>query len=181
MPGVCSSICTYAASGAAMSTRASSLPSSRPITASWSVSIERCSSSRSIWFAPSRRIIRPGVPLPRADGLARAALHEGDVEFLLAVAQEHQVLARADRLAQLDADAIALELLDVALAELGIGAVLGTGAEDHMLGRHRIEQEVRQDQEPDADDEERPPRDQEIAHRDQRLADDARHQAATFC
>ena len=78
-------------------------------------------------------------------------------------------------MAQLDADAVALELLEVALAELLVGAVFGPGGEDHVARRVRIEQEVRRDQQRDADDEERAPRDHEIAHRDQRLADDARH------
>src|SRR5205085_5893130 len=67
------------------------------------------------------------VVLVIADGLARAALDEGEVDALLAVAQQHQVLARAYGRAQLDLDAEARELRHVALAELGIGAVVGSG------------------------------------------------------
>jgi len=110
-----------------------------------------------------------------AEGLARAALHEGEVDVLLRVAQQHEVVARADAVPQLDLDLIALELLGVALAELGVGAVLRAGGEDHAMRRRGIEEPVGRHEQRDADDDERSPRDREIAHRDQRLADDARH------
>ena len=111
----------------------------------------------------------------RADRLARAALDEREVDGLLAVAQEAEVLTRAEGRPQHHRDAVARELVGVALAECRVGALLGTGGEHHPLRRSRVEQEVRAGQERRAEQDERAPRHGKIAHRDQRLADDARH------
>ena len=100
--------------------------------------------------------------------------------MLLAIAQQAQVVARTERRFELDADAVASELLRVALAELGIAAAVGTGGEYHAARRRRVEKQVGGDDERDADERKRPPRHREVAHRDQRLANDARHLGCGF-
>src|SRR5205823_2057860 len=76
--------------------------------------------------APERRERHAAlVFIDQARCLARPALHERQVDVLLVVAQQAQVVARAQGGAQLHLDAVALQLGLVALAEGRVRALLG--------------------------------------------------------
>ncbi len=100
--------------------------------------------------------------------------------MLLLVAQQAQVVARAEGRAQLHLDAVAPQLGLIALAEGRIRTLLGAGGEHDAPRRRGVEQQIGGREQPQADEQERAPRQDQVPHRDQRLADDARHYAATF-
>jgi hypothetical protein len=76
--------------------------------------------------------------------LGRTALHEGKVDAGGGVAQQGQVLGGPLRVAQFDLDAVPLQALRVALAELAVRALRHAGGHGHALGRRRIQQQVGQ-------------------------------------
>src|SRR5258706_6522511 len=100
--------------------------------------------------------------------------------MLLLVAQQAKVVAGAEGRAQLHLDPVALQLGLVALAEGRVRALLWAGGKHDAPRRRGIEQQVGGHQQPQADEQERAPGQDQVPHRDQRLADDARHYAATF-
>ncbi len=111
---------------------------------------------------------------------ARAALDERHIDLALRLAKEAQVLERAARGLEHHLDAVAGELGLVALAELRVGAELGPGREHHAPRRRRIEQDVGDDEQGDADEDERSPGEDQLAQPHQRLAHQAHRYAATF-
>ena len=104
-----------------------------------------------------------------------AALHEGDVDARGRVAQQLQVIGRALGVAQLDRDAVFLQHLGVALAELGIRAEFSAGGEHHVLRRRRVQRPVSQGQQGQREHDEGAGGGEHVAQRKQGLAQVAGH------
>jgi len=119
-------------------------------------------------------LLRPAL-LGGAQRFCRTALHEGDLHILLCILQQAQVFARSGGGSEHHLDTDALQFLLVALAEFGVGPLLGAGGEYHTLGRRGFQEVVGAGEQGDRQDEERPCGDQQFADRDQRIADDAGH------
>ena len=91
----------------------------------------------------------------RALHFARAALHEADLHARRSIAQQRQVFRRALRVAQLNIDAVLLQSIGVALAELGIRALRDAGGQHDAARRIRVEQPVGQRDQPASQQHER--------------------------
>src|SRR5439155_3753177 len=63
----------------------------------------------------------------------------------------------------------------IALAELGIGALLGTGGEHHLARRRRVEREIGQRQQQQREQQERTGGDEQVADGEQGMAQDFGH------
>ncbi len=106
-----------------------------------------------------------------------AALHEREVDCRCLVAQQREVFRRPLGAAQFDANAVQLEERRVALAELGVSALVLAGGEDHAFRRRRIEHPVRGAEQNDGDEQERAGSEREVTHREQGVAQEFGHGA----
>ena len=115
------------------------------------------------------------VVAARRPHLVGASLHEGDVDVAAGLAQEGEVLGGAGRLAQPDLDPVLLQDLRVALAELGVGALVLAGRENDLARRRRIEQPVGEDEQADREEDERGRGRDQVADRQQGVANLVAH------
>ena len=116
-----------------------------------------------------------GVGAAARDGRVGAALDEGDVDFAARLAQQGEVLGGAGGRPQPHLDPVLLQDLRVALAELGVGALVLAGGQRHLLRRRRIEQDVGQGDEADRQEHERRGGEEKLAQREQGFAEAFAH------
>ena len=108
-------------------------------------------------------VVGVAVVARRRPVVVGAALHEGDVDLAAGLAQEGDVLGRAGGLPQAHLDAVLLQDLRVALAELGVGALVLAGRENDPARRRRVEQPVGDGEQADGEEDERQRRRDQVA------------------
>ena len=104
-----------------------------------------------------------------------AAIGERQPECGRHIVEQLQVLGRAGGAAQLHLDAVLGQRLGVALAEFGVGALVGAGGQHHLLGRVRVQHLVGDGQQHQGQQDEGAGGGEQVAHRQQGVAQGLGH------